>query len=148
MRDVLYGRTWELAAYLDGIESAVLEDECVTEDSRLQAVHTWRAKANVPPLLAPHINVDYLAWTALVEWSATDFTSRWRIEPHALKERFWCEADVTLLEALGGRGTRVSIILDIGDLDGRRGIETLAYQIVSVNLRKLVDAAVRKIETG
>lgn len=146
LRDVLCARTWELAAFLDDIDSAVLEAEESIGAARVSATHTWRAGVNVPAMLVPHLDADYFAWTAVVEWSRNSFDSRWRIVPHALRESLWCTARVVLLEALGGAGTRVCIEVDIVGLDGRRGVETLAYRIVETNWRKLVDAAARHLD--
>jgi hypothetical protein len=144
LRPVLVERTWELAPYLDEIEVAELTEHRAGDDVH-SASHVWRARPNVPPLLAPHIDADHFSWTAFVEWSVHDFGSHWRIEPHALRETLSCAADVTLDEALGGRATRVAIELDIAGLDGRKGVETIAYRIVLMNWQKLVDAATRKL---
>lgn len=143
---VLVERTWELVQYLDEIEVAELAEQSSGNAESRFATHVWRAKANVPPLLAPHFDTDYFSWTAVVEWNANEFGSRWRIEPHALRESLTCAADVTLNEALGGRATRVAIDVEIAGLDGRRGVETIAYRIVLVNWQKLVEAATRKLD--
>lgn len=148
VHEALCAGTWKLGALLDEIDSVVLEEHCETNDGWQSATHLWRAKANVPAVLAPHMDSDYFAWTATVEWSDRDYQSRWQIEPHAVKESLACSAEVNMIDALGGRGTRLSIEFNIEGLDGRRGFKTLANQIVSTNWRKLVDAAVRSIGTG
>jgi hypothetical protein len=148
MRDALVARTWELAAFLDEIHSAVLDREECIGAQRVCATHTWRAGVNVPAALAPHLDSDYFAWTAVVEWSRTGFDSRWRVVPHALRESLVCTAEVQLREALGGAGTRVCVDVDIQGLGGRRGVETLAYRVVTTNWVKLVDAAARRLQAG
>jgi hypothetical protein len=145
LRAVLVERTWELAGFIDDIELAELVEISSGGSKSQSATHVWRAKASVPALLAPHIDSDYFSWTAVVQWNEDDFGSRWRIEPHALKESLSCSADVALNEAMGGRATRVAIELGLHGLDGRRGVETIAYRIVMVNWQKLVEAAVRKL---
>lgn len=144
LRAVLVERTWELASHLDEIEVAELIEHRVDDDVQT-ARHVWRAKPNVPALLAPHIDADHFSWTAVVTSSADSFGSSWRIEPHALRETLSCAANVTLDQALGGRATRVAIELGIVGLDGRKGVETIAYRIVLMNWQKLVDAATRKL---
>ncbi len=147
LQAVLVERTWELAQFLDEIETAELREINSIDAEAQSAIHAWRAKANVPSLLAPHMDADYFAWTAMVAWSAGNFSSRWRIEPHALKDSLSCAADVTLTEALGGRATRVAIDAEIRGLAGRQGAETIAHRVLLVNWQKLVEAAVRKLET-
>ena len=145
LRAALVERTWELARFLDEIESAELVGQGPSGSKLRSATHVWRAKASVPALLAPHIDSDYLSWTAEVRWNEDDFGSRWRIEPHALRESLSCSADVALSEAMGGRATRVAVAIEFHGLDNRRGVETIAYRIVQVNWQKLVEAAVRKL---
>lgn len=147
LQEVLVERTWELAQFIDEIETAELREICSSDTEAQSAAHAWRAKANVPALLSPHIDADYFGWTAVVAWSASNFTSRWRIEPHALRDTLYCAADVTLSEALGGRATRVAIDTDIRGLAGRQGAETIAHRVVLVNWQKLVEAAAHKLET-
>ncbi len=139
VHEVLVERTWELAALLDDIDSAVLTDQSNAEPRR-SATHEWRAKASVPPLLAPHIDDDYFRWTATVEWTDNEFQSLWRIEPHAVRESIDCTATVELEDAMGGRATRVSLDVAINGLGSRMGVETIAYRIVQTNWQKLVMA--------
>ncbi len=146
-RDLLHAtlvtNTWELARHLDDIASATLDEEA-THFAR----HVWRARPNVPTLLAPHVDDDHFSWTAEVNWSNANFESDWRIEPHALRESMSCSARVTLNKALGGRATQIAFNAKLSGLDGRQGVETIAYRIVLVNWQKLVDAAVRELETA
>ncbi len=148
LQTVLVERTWELAPYLDGIEVAELVNTQPGEADLQRASHRWQARANVPALLMPHIDADYFGWTASVEWRANDFGSRWCIEPLALKESLSCTAQLDLGEALGGRATRVAIEIDIGGLDRRQGVRTIAYRIVLMEWKKLLDAAARKLQDG
>jgi hypothetical protein len=143
LQAVLVERTWELAPLLDEISSV----EVIAHDTeRLEArsaTHVWRAKASVPPLLAPHLDADHLSWTAVVRWNPHDFGSQWRIEPHALRESVSCSASVALEEAMGGRATRVVIEVGLDGLGARQGVETIAQRIVLVHWQKLVEAAAR-----
>jgi hypothetical protein len=146
LHQVLVARTWELGTHLDDIDSVDLIEQRTAATGVNSARHLWRAKPRVPPLLAPHIDDDRFRWTAIVEWNDGDYESRWRVEPQAVREALSCSASVTLGEALGGRGTRVTIDTSIEGLDGHKGIHTIAYRIVLVNWQKLVDAAVRMLE--
>ena len=147
LHTVLITRTWELAEFLDDIASVeFIQQETIDTRSR-SASHVWRAKATVPPLLAPHMNIDHFKWTATVRWNDDDYESRWRIEPHALRQTLSCDGIVTLSEAVGGRGTRVAIDTNIDGLNDQQGVETIAYRIVLVNWQKLVEAAVRRLES-
>lgn len=147
LQAVLVERTWELARFLDDIETAELREINSSDAAAQSAIHAWRAKANVPALLLPHMDADYFGWTATVAWSADSFISRWRIEPHALRDSLSCAADVTLTEALGGRATRVAFDADIRGLAGKQGAKMIAYQVMLVHWQKLVEAAARKLET-
>lgn len=140
LHTALVARTWELANHLDDIDAATLEHE-TSESAR----HVWRAIPNIPPLLAPHVDADHFSWTAEVQWASGSFESSWRIQPHALKESLSCSANVSLDKALGGRATRIVTDITLTGLDGRQGVETIAYRIVQVNWQKLVDAAVQKL---
>lgn len=148
LREVLIERTWELSELLDDIEHAELVEQNSSKAKVRSVQHVWRAKTNVPALLANHIEAEYFAWTAVVEWDSNEFCSRWRIDPHALKESLTCTAKVSLEEALGGSATRVMIDVSIEGLDGRKGVETIAYRVVLVNWQKLVEAATRRLQSG
>ena len=144
LQEALVARTWELAEFLDEIDHAELTAHS-SATAPYSATHIWRARANVPAILDPHIDADHLSWTAIVEWGEQPFSSRWQILPHALRESVSCVADVNLLPALGGSGTRTTIDVELRGLDGRRGIESLAQRLVQMNWQKLVEAASRKV---
>ena len=147
LHTVLVTRTWELAEFLDDIASVEFIRQETLDGRSRSASHVWRAKADVPPLLAPHVNIDHFKWTATVQWSEDDYESRWRIEPHALRQTLSCDGIVTLSEAVGGRATRVAIDTNIEGLNDQQGVESIAYRIVLVNWQKLVEAAVRRLES-
>lgn len=145
LHTVLVTRTWELAEFLDEIASAEFIQQDTLDTRVKSASHVWQAKPSVPPMLAPHVNADHFRWTATVRWNDDDFESRWRIEPHALKQTLSCDGVVTLSEAVGGRATQVAVDARIDGLNDQQGVETIAYRIVFVNWQKLVEAAVRRL---
>lgn len=144
LQEALVARTWELAEFLEEIDHVELTAHS-SATVPCTATHVWRARANVPDILAPHVDADHLSWTAIVEWGEQPFASRWQILPHALRESVSCVADVNLLPALGGSATRMTIDVELRGLDGRRGIESVAQRLVQMNWQKLVEAASRKV---
>jgi hypothetical protein len=146
LHSVLVARTWEVGAHIDDIESVELVEHRTIESGANSSRHVWRAKPRVPQLLAPHVNADHFRWTATVEWRDDQFDSRWRIEPHAVRQQVSCSAVVTLGEAIGGRATRITIDTSIEGLDDQKGVQAIAYRIVLVNWQRLVDASVRMLE--
>lgn len=148
VHSVLVARTWEIAAHIDDIESVELVEHRTVDSGVNSARHVWRAKPSVPKLLAPHVDADHFRWTAIVEWRDDDYDSRWRIEPHAVRQEVSCCASVKLSEAIGGRATRITIDTSIEGLDGQTGVQAIAYRIVLVNWQKLVEASVRMMESN
>jgi len=147
LHSVLVARTWELGAHIEDIESVELIEHRTIEAGVTSARHVWRARPRVPQLLAPHVEADHFRWTAIVEWRDDHYDSRWRIEPHAVRQQVSCSAVVKLSEAMGGRATRVIIDTSIEGLDGQTGVQAIAYRIVLVNWQKLVEASVRRLES-
>jgi hypothetical protein len=148
LHSVLVARTWELGAHIDDIESVELLEHRMVESGVSSARHVWRAKPRVPQLLAPHVDADHFRWTAIVEWRDDHYDSRWRIEPHAVRQAVSCSAVVKLGEAIGGRATRINIDASIEGLDGHAGAQAIAYRIVLVNWQRLVEASVRMLESN
>jgi hypothetical protein len=147
LHSVLVARTWELGTHIDDIESVELLEHRKVEPGVNSARHVWRAKPRVPQLLAPHVEADHFRWTAIVEWRDDRYDSRWRIEPHAVRQAVTCSAVVKLSEAIGGRATRISIDTSIEGLEGQSGVQEIAHRIVLVNWQKLVEASVRRLES-
>jgi hypothetical protein len=150
-RDLLWRalceRTIDLARYLEDIESAELVSKETAPNGLIRQVHFWRARANVPALLAPHINGQFLEWTGRVEWQADAYESRWLVEPRFMKSATLCEAIMNLSPAVGGKGTRLSLELEVTGAPGFAGVQTIAKSILTGHFRKLVDAASRLIES-
>ena len=148
LHSVLVARTWQLGTHIDDIDSVELIEHAKVDSGANSARHVWRAKPRVPELLAPHVDADHFRWTATVEWHEDHYDSRWRIEPHAVRQPVSCSAVVKLSEAIGGRATRVTIETSIEGLDGQAGVQAIAYRIVLVNWQKLVEASVRMLESS
>lgn len=139
-------RTCELARYLDGIESAELISTEKTPKGLTRQVQFWRAKANVPALLAPHIDANLLEWTGRIEWRDNDYKSRWIVEPKYTGGKILCEAVMDFSPAVGGKGTRLNLDLEMMEIAGSVGFQTIMKTILASHFRKLVDAATQLIE--
>ena len=146
--DALCERTCELAPYLEHIESAELKSREITTQGLTRCVHVWRARGNVPAILAHHIDKGLLEWTGRTEWRANDYVSRWVVEPRSMKDSALCEAAMRFTPAVGGRGTRVDLDLALNAFPGTAGLRTITSTILSTHFRKLVDAAGRLIADG
>lgn len=143
--DALCERTCELAPYLEYIESAELKSRETTPEGLTRCVHVWRARGNVPAILAHHIDKGLLEWTGHTEWRANDYESRWVVEPRSMKDSTFCEATMRLSPAVGGQGTRVDLELALNGFPRTAGLRTITRTILSTHFRKLVDAAGRLI---
>jgi hypothetical protein len=146
LRDVLFERTCDLARYLKDIESAELRSRETTSKGLIRCVHHWRARVDVPSLLAPHIDAGFLEWIGYTEWRADQYESRWVVKPRYLKDSALCEANMRLVPAVGGRGTRVELELEVLRLNGPAGMQAITSTILTTHFRKLVEAAARLIE--
>jgi hypothetical protein len=146
MWDALCERTCELAPYLEHIERAELKSRQTTTQGLVRCVHDWRARANVPAILAPHIDSGLLEWTARTEWWANKYESRWVVEPRSLKDSALCEGTMRFSPAVGGKGTRIDLDLTVMSAQPTVGLQTLTSTILSTHFRKLVDAASRLID--
>jgi hypothetical protein len=144
--DALCERTCELAPYLDHIESAELKSRETTAQGRIRCVHVWRARPNVPAVLAHHIDKELLEWTGRTEWRANEYKSHWVVEPRSMKDSALCEGIMHFLPAVGGKGTRVELELAFAVIQRVAGLRTITSAILSTHFRKLIDAATRLIE--
>ena len=148
LHEILCERTCDLARYLDDIESAELLSTETTPQGLICHRQHWRARANVPPLLAPHIDARILEWIGRIEWRTDEYVSRWIVEPGFMKESVLCQAVMNFSPAVGGRGTRLDLELDITGVRGPVGFQTILGTILKTHFRKLVDAAAKVIESG
>jgi len=144
--EALCERTCELAPYLDHIESAELKSREMTAEGLVRCVHVWRARANVPAIMAHHIDKGLLEWTGRTEWQANEYQSRWVVESRAMKDSALCEGTMRLSPAVGGKGTRIDLELALPAFQRTAGLRAITSTVLSTHFRKLVDAATRFIE--
>jgi len=144
--EALCERTCELAPYLDHVDSAELRSRETTTQGLIRCVQVWRARANVPAVLAHHIDKDLLEWTCRTEWRANEYESQWVVEPRSMKDSALCEGTMRFSPAVGGKGTRVDLELALVAFQHTAGMRTIMSTILSTHFRKLADAATRLIE--
>jgi hypothetical protein len=144
--DALCERTCELAPYLEHIESAELKSRQTSNRGLIRCVHVWRARANVPAILAHHMDAGLLEWTARTEWRRSAYESRWVVEPRSTKDSALCEGTMRFSPAVGGKGTRIDLELEIVVAQPTAGWQTITRTILSGHFRKLIDAASRLLE--
>jgi hypothetical protein len=138
--DALCERTCELAPFLEHIETAELKSRTTSREGLVHCAHLWRARANVPAILAHHIDAGLMEWTTHTEWRMHEYTSRWEVRPRSLKGAL-CGGTMHLLPALGGRGTRIELDLAIVAPQPSAGWQAITSTILSTHFRRLVDAA-------
>lgn len=144
--EVLSERICELAPLLEHIETAELESRATADDGAVRCTHRWRARANVPGILAQHIDQGLLEWTTDTEWRPGDYASRWVVRPRSMKGAALCEATLLLTPAIGGKGTRIELDLAVVAPQPSQGWSAITGTILSTHFRKLVDAASTLLE--
>jgi hypothetical protein len=144
--EVLSERMCELAALLAHVEAAELESRETMDDGTVRYTHRWRARANVPGVLAQHIDQGLLEWTTDTEWRSDEYASRWVVRPRSMKGAVLCEGTLAMFPAIGGRGTRVEFDLAVVARQPSRGWTAITGTILVTHFRKLIDAASRLLE--
>ena len=144
--DALCERTCELAPFLEHIESAELKSRTTDPEGLVRCAHLWRARANVPAILAHHIDAGLMEWTTHTRWRMHEYTSRWEVRPRSLKGAALCDGTMHLWPALGGRGTRIELDLAVVAPQPSAGWQAITSAILSTHFRKLVDAASRLLD--
>lgn len=143
---VLSERMCELAPLLEHIETAELESRETGDDGTVRFTHRWRARANVPGILAQHIDQGLLEWTTETEWRPADYASRWVVRPRSMKGAALCEGTLLLFPAIAGKGTRIELDLAVVARQPSQGWNAITGTILSTHFRKLIDAASRMLE--
>ncbi|MGA2552347.1 MAG: hypothetical protein ABSF50_19550 [Burkholderiaceae bacterium] len=146
--EALCERTCELAPYLEHIESAELKSRQMTPEGLVTCVHFWRARANLPTLLARHVDPGLLEWTGRTEWRPNEYHSRWVVLPKSMKKAALCEGTMRLSSAIGGKGTRVDLDLTLLNAAPTAGLRAITSTILSTHFRQLVLAANQLIENA
>jgi hypothetical protein len=64
-----------------------------------------------------------------------------------MRESVRCSGTMRFAPAIGGRGTRLNLDLELTGFRGWAGVETIANSLIATNFRKLVAATVQLIES-
>ncbi len=143
VRDVLCERTHELAPFMAHIESATLISRHTVKPDLVCCVHQWLARPNVPALLAHHVDKDFLEWHARTEWRTGEFENRWSVAPKSLGDQALCRGTMGFTSAVGGRGTRIELELELLAPQQTAALRTFSRAMLSLHFRKLGEAAAR-----
>ncbi len=143
---VMRDRMEELASYLPDIERIESQSRETRGDGILKVVSLWRARPNLPPLIASNLKHEVLEWTDRADWREAELETHWQIEPHFLSRQTEYSGTTRFAEALGGKGTRLTFEVDVMDLNDSKGIGSIVTTIIQRNFRELVGAATRLAE--
>lgn len=75
------------------------------ENGRVYFTNIWHGGGEIPVLARAILNESMLSWTDYATWHDAEFTTEWRIKPHAFTEAVYCAGKNQFLEA--GNGTRI-----------------------------------------
>lgn len=140
--DALCDQTCDLAAGMRHVESAVLVSRRVDDDQRVVSVQRWRARADVPALLRPHLEAGLLDWTLTFERLRNALDCRWHAESAARQLSGNCCGTLSAAPAVGGRATRIDLRCDFTATN--EGLRTIFGRLLDQHWRSLVGAAARR----
>jgi hypothetical protein len=148
----------EIAAGVDDVESVRLESRAETADGSTIVTNIWQARPKLPALLAARLKPEMLRWTDRAEWSPSDRTCTWKIDPHYFAGRIACQGSTRYEPAMGGRGTRLTFTsaFCVGQ-NGKpgvledvilRGAESLLQGLIPRNFQKIVTALAAYLDSA
>ena len=143
----------ELVPLMDDIEAVTVVERTEEPDGTIRLVNLWKARLQIPPMLASAIPADKLVWTDRAEWQPRSYECHWRIEPAFLPAQTQYAGLTRYEAAIGGRGTRMTFEgqLDVpsrGLLGGSlllegalaKGVESVVTTLIPKNYQKLAQA--------
>jgi hypothetical protein len=140
--EVLCDRTCDLAADISHVQSAALVSRRVHSDQRVVCVQRWRARADVPALLQPHLEPGLLDWTLTFERLLGALECRWHAESAARQLSGNCRGTLAAAPAMGGRATRIELRCEFTATND--GLRTIFGRLLGQHWRSLVEAAARR----
>lgn len=141
--DAICERTCELAGDIDYVESAQVASRQLEPDGRIVCVQRWRARANVPELLRPHLDSGLLDWALTIERRPEAPECRWRAESVAVQVPGHCEGTIGFSAAAGGRGTRIELRAEIAS--SNEGVRMIFGRLLAQHWRAVAEAAARRL---
>lgn len=156
MRD----RLPELGAALDDIESIVVMEREELQPGSVRLVNRWRSRQRIPAVFGDRLGTSDLSWLDRNVWDDASHCCSWVIEPAVLTEHIRCAGSTRYEAAMGGRGSRVTFAgtFDLasdalatfaGSLQRPASafIESIATAVIPRNVRKVIEAASRLIDS-
>jgi hypothetical protein len=142
MVDALCDRTCDLASQVEHVQSAQVVSRHVDADGLVVCIQRWRAKANVPALLQPHLEKSLLDWTLTIERRLGALECRWHAESAARQLPGSCHGTLEFRPAIGGRATRIDMHFDFPATN--EGLRTIFARLLAQHWRNLADAAAQR----
>ncbi|MGE5339150.1 MAG: hypothetical protein ACM3PU_15080 [Gemmatimonadota bacterium] len=142
----LCDHTCELAGEIKYVASAHVASRHVTPDGDVVCVQRWRARADVPELLRPHLEDGLHDWTLTFERRAGAYACHWRAESAAVQVPGSCQGIIGFAPAIGGRGTRIEVHAEFAA--GSEGLRVIFGRLLAQHWRALVAAAARRLEAN
>jgi hypothetical protein len=142
--EALCEHTCELATQLSSVASARVQGRRITPGGLVICEQRWRARADVPPLLRPHLEDSLLDWQVVLERRLGALECRWRLEP--LASASWplrCHGTLACTPAAGGRGTRIETSCTFAVAN--EGMRTILGRLLGQHVRGLAEAAARSV---
>jgi hypothetical protein len=107
-RDLVYAtyrdKLLELVQQMSSVKRVVLKSR-QEQNQAVQQVYEWHGKSDIPAMLKAFLSEDLLTWTDFATWKQGEYTTDWRIQPHAFSEAVtWAGQDSYVVE---NQGTRV-----------------------------------------
>lgn len=140
--DVLCDHTCDLAADIDHVQSAALVSRRIDGDRRVVCVQRWRARADVPDMLRPHLEPGLLDWMLTFERLPGALDCRWHTQSAARQLSGNCRGTLAAAPAIGGCATRLELRCEFATTHD--GLRTILGRLLVQHWRRLVEAAARR----
>jgi hypothetical protein len=145
IRTALLEHTCELASALPHVAGAQLLAREESPDGLVVARQHWRARAQVPELLAPHLEPGIHEWMLELAHRLDAPEVRWEAWSCVVQVPGRCRGQVEFASALGGTGTALSLDCEI---PGRNHAVRLVMEaLVERHWRALAQAAAAHAES-
>jgi hypothetical protein len=145
LMDALLEHTCELAGALPHVESARLLERRCLPDGRVFTRQHWRARAQVPDLLRPHLEDGLHDWTMSFEWRTGEPTVQWHARCAAVQVPGRCSGSLHIAPALGGCGTRIEVHCEVPSTN--EALRTIFGALLQRHWRALAEAAAARART-
>ncbi len=152
-------RMADIAPMLDDVEAVTVLERREEGEGRVVLLNEWRARVPAKAVTSTILPGGTFRWLDRAEWFEPERRCDWSIEPCDLRDLLACRGRATYVEAMGGRGARVTfegtLEIDLGrlvslgrPLEGAASalIESIVSTVIPRNFTKTVHAACRLLE--